>query len=77
MTALPPTEHPQSPTSPDPNLTNFPGGAVPLLRRVLRQIESWQWSLKCGHGSLVQESMAEAGCEIDDFLDRGEECARK
>ena len=72
MTALPPTEHPHSPTSPTPGnqLTESSGGAVPLLRRVLRQIESWQCALKGGHG--VLEAMAEAGCEIDDFLDRGE-----
>ena len=74
MTALPPTEHPHSPTSPDPGnqLTESSGGAVPLLRRVLRQIESWQCAIRSGKGSLVLEGMAEAGCEIDDFLDRGE-----
>ena len=71
MTA-PHLPNPQSSTSPDPNLTDFPGGAVPLLRQMLRHIEGWQWSLKCGNVNLVQEGMAEAGCEIDDFLERGE-----
>ena len=75
MTALPPTEHPQSLSSPDPGnqITDFPGGAVTLLRDVLRHINSWQCAIRSGKGHLIEESMADVGCEIDDFLDRGEE----
>ena len=64
---LPNPQSSSQPTPGKPTLTNFSGGAVPLLRRVLRQIESWQCALKSGHE--VLEGMAEAGCEIDDFLD--------
>ena len=72
MTAPHPTEHPHSPTSPDPGnqITDHSGGAVTLLLDVLRHIESWQCAMRSGKG--VQESMADVGCEIDDFLDRGE-----
>ena len=69
----PPLPNPQIPTSPEPgtNAIDFPRGAVTLLRRTLRHIESWQCALKSGKGNLVQEDMASTGCEIDDFLDRG------
>lgn len=75
MTA-PHFNQPPIPTSLIPRKPNdFSRGAVTLLRRTLRQIESWQCALKAGKGNLVQESMAEAGCDIDDYLDlidRGE-----
>ena len=72
MTALH-LPNPQSSSQPDPgktSITDFSRGAVTLLRRTLRQIESWQCALRSGKGDLVLEDMADAGCEIDDFLDK-------
>ena len=76
MTA-PPLPNPQIPTLPKPGkpTIDFSRGAVTGLREVLRQIEGWQRSLYLGESRRVRKEMADVGCEIDDFLGRGEDAS--